>query len=248
MTTPTTPETIVIRGKTFIPDAGSHQPDGKACVMELVSYMAGEKWSDHPKCTSPVIGAFARTFWDRTPKTWQGLLDRAERIAGSATTREVDRARGYLAADRAVRRFAPRWLRRAGLEEDAVALEALAPVTDEASAKTAYNAGAEIRQRAYDRRDAALAKLRRAAGAAGAAWAAWAAGAAGAAEAAGAAGAAEAAWAAGLKGKTYDEMRAWVRQKIKAALADEIEASIDDGFALLDAMLALEAVPASVVA
>ncbi len=45
---------------------GAHEDlnDG-ACVMELVSFMAGEKWSDNPECSCPVLAAFARRINDR---------------------------------------------------------------------------------------------------------------------------------------------------------------------------------------
>src|SRR5439155_18001167 len=121
-----------------------------------VSYLAGERWSDRPKCSSPVIGAFCRSLWDRTPRSWPGLLARMDRIAGSAASRDVERARGYLAADWAVRRFAPRWLRRAGLDDDAATLEALAPVIDAKTAKAAHAAGRDIRKRVWKRRLEAL--------------------------------------------------------------------------------------------
>lgn len=40
---------------------GGHNPrSGKACVMEYVSLMAGEAWSDRPRCTHPVLSALAR--------------------------------------------------------------------------------------------------------------------------------------------------------------------------------------------
>jgi hypothetical protein len=40
---------------------GRHRQMRKgACFMELASYLAGEKWSDHPKCTHPLLGALAR--------------------------------------------------------------------------------------------------------------------------------------------------------------------------------------------
>ena len=38
--------------------SGSHKPPNgefAACVMEAVSYIANEPWSDHPACTCPVI-------------------------------------------------------------------------------------------------------------------------------------------------------------------------------------------------
>ena len=31
-----------------------------ACVMEYASYLAGEKWSDHPACTHPLLAELAR--------------------------------------------------------------------------------------------------------------------------------------------------------------------------------------------
>lgn len=45
---------------------GAHAPtEGKACVMEYVSLLAGEQWSDHPECTHPALAAFARHLNDR---------------------------------------------------------------------------------------------------------------------------------------------------------------------------------------
>src|SRR6266571_4450046 len=89
--------------KLFIPEAGSHSPDGKACVMEMVSWLRGEPWSASPDCADDTIAAFCRAFWDRSPRAWPGLLERIERIAGSTSTVKVRHARGYLAADWAVR-------------------------------------------------------------------------------------------------------------------------------------------------
>jgi hypothetical protein len=42
--------------------AGSHNADqGEACVMEYVSLLAGEEWSDRPECTHPLLAHEART-------------------------------------------------------------------------------------------------------------------------------------------------------------------------------------------
>ncbi|AXT84544.1 hypothetical protein C6I20_04585 [Aeromicrobium sp. A1-2] len=42
--------------------AGSHDADhGEACVMEYVSLLAGEDWSDRPECTHPLLAHEART-------------------------------------------------------------------------------------------------------------------------------------------------------------------------------------------
>lgn len=40
---------------------GKHRnPRKGACFMELASYLAGERWSDHPSCTHPLLAALAR--------------------------------------------------------------------------------------------------------------------------------------------------------------------------------------------
>lgn len=47
----------------FLPllSQGKHRrPRNGACVMEYASYLAGERWSDHPACTHPLLGELAR--------------------------------------------------------------------------------------------------------------------------------------------------------------------------------------------
>lgn len=40
---------------------GKHRsPKSGACFMEYASYLAGERWSDHPSCTNPSLAALAR--------------------------------------------------------------------------------------------------------------------------------------------------------------------------------------------
>ena len=40
-------------------DTGGHdESSGKGCLMEWVAIFAGVRYSDHPSCTSPVLGAF----------------------------------------------------------------------------------------------------------------------------------------------------------------------------------------------
>lgn len=51
---------ILSRGKHRSPRSG-------ACFMELASYLAGERWSDHPRCTHPLLAAVARAVNDGTP-------------------------------------------------------------------------------------------------------------------------------------------------------------------------------------
>lgn len=46
--------------------AGPHaHPRDGACFMEMASLLAGEPWSDHPRCTHPVLAALARAVNDR---------------------------------------------------------------------------------------------------------------------------------------------------------------------------------------
>jgi hypothetical protein len=44
---------VLSRGKHRNPRKGS-------CFMEFASYLAGERWSDHPDCTHPLLAALAR--------------------------------------------------------------------------------------------------------------------------------------------------------------------------------------------
>lgn len=46
---------------------GKHRnPRKGACFMELASFLAGERWSDHPTCTHPLLATVARLVNDHT--------------------------------------------------------------------------------------------------------------------------------------------------------------------------------------
>jgi hypothetical protein len=46
-------------------DRGSHNPNsGQACIMEYVSVLSGENFTDAPKCTHPVLGHLSRRVFD----------------------------------------------------------------------------------------------------------------------------------------------------------------------------------------
>ena len=54
---------------------GKHRnPRRGACFMELASYQAGERWSDHPACTHPLLAALARDVNDYTSDAARGRL------------------------------------------------------------------------------------------------------------------------------------------------------------------------------
>ncbi|HEY6748685.1 MAG TPA: hypothetical protein VI357_23595 [Mycobacteriales bacterium] len=50
---------VLSRGKHRNPRTG-------ACFMELASFLAGERWSDHPACSHPLLAALARDVNDCT--------------------------------------------------------------------------------------------------------------------------------------------------------------------------------------
>jgi hypothetical protein len=57
-----TPDIVPLLGR------GRHRNMRKgACFMELASYLAGEKWSDHPHCTHPLLAELARDVNDVVP-------------------------------------------------------------------------------------------------------------------------------------------------------------------------------------
>ena len=64
---------------------GKHRgPDHGACVMELASMLAGEPFSDRPRCVDPVIAGFLRTYNDGIDESRrQDLYPLASEVVGS---------------------------------------------------------------------------------------------------------------------------------------------------------------------
>ncbi len=91
---------------------GSHKNfEEGACIMELASFIADEPWSDHPKCVSPILGAFLRAWNDALDaETRQRLKPYAERVIGTAGDKAADGRRAWLATDWLVRVCAPAFL------------------------------------------------------------------------------------------------------------------------------------------
>ncbi|PJJ71916.1 hypothetical protein CLV46_1472 [Diaminobutyricimonas aerilata] len=57
--------------------AGRHRLHlGGACFMEYASYLAGERWSDHPRCTDGTLALLARGVNDLVPDEDRGDLVR----------------------------------------------------------------------------------------------------------------------------------------------------------------------------
>jgi hypothetical protein len=64
------------RRAPFVPDGvpvlsrGRHRNARRgACFMEMASFLAGERWSDHPTCTHPVLATLARCVNDMLDDT-----------------------------------------------------------------------------------------------------------------------------------------------------------------------------------
>src|SRR6476619_7287912 len=64
------------RQAPFVPDGvpvlsrgRPRNPRRGACFMEMASFLAGERWSDHPSCTHPVLATLARCVNDMLDDT-----------------------------------------------------------------------------------------------------------------------------------------------------------------------------------
>jgi hypothetical protein len=106
---------------------GKHRdPDHGACVMELASMLAGEPFSDRPRCVDPVIAGFMRTYNDGIDdQRRQDLIPLAAEVVGTRAVAGVqaERARMCLHWAQAhhgeLRRGARRLLRLRPLVPDA---------------------------------------------------------------------------------------------------------------------------------
>jgi len=113
-------------------EPGPHDnPDDGGCVMEIVSALAGEPWSDRPQCVSPVITSFCISWNDALGDEERDRLLKPflTKMIGTRTTPEDEETRAWMACDWLVRTFTPTWLRRAGLDAEAEALVALPELT-----------------------------------------------------------------------------------------------------------------------
>jgi hypothetical protein len=61
------PDFPPIEGGMPVLSAGRHRNSRRgACFMEFASYLAGQRWSDHPSCTHPTLASLARLVNDLT--------------------------------------------------------------------------------------------------------------------------------------------------------------------------------------
>lgn len=80
--------------------SGSHDPgSGEACVMEMVSVLAGEEWTDYPLCTHPMLARAAICVNDSLCDEYRHLLVPAiGRLLGTGTLGNHDRVEAALEA------------------------------------------------------------------------------------------------------------------------------------------------------
>jgi hypothetical protein len=226
---------VLERLEGFTLAKGGHRSfEEGACAMELAAHIAGEEHSDKPRCVSPVIAAFMRSWNDDledAPR--QKLKTLIPLMIGTNTGEAGDEIRAWMATDWLVRVHTPAFLRLAELTEHANRLASLSPLTSSETAEAAQPTIEEARSASAAAwaaasaaaRDAARAAARDAArdAASAAAWAAARAAASAAARAAArdAARAAArdaasaAAWAAG-----YSAAYAAARQKMDAVVTE----------------------------
>lgn len=82
--------------------AGKHRsPRAGGCFMEIAGFLAGERWSDHPKCTDPSLAELARCVNDVMPDEHRSRL--APLIPSVIGTGRRDSAERTLIAARIVR-------------------------------------------------------------------------------------------------------------------------------------------------
>jgi hypothetical protein len=142
-------------------------PNGQACVMQAVAYIAEEPWTDHPECASPIITLFLIRWNDAMNDTDRQMLKPyIPRIVGTRTSSADEDARAWMLTDWLARECAPAWLRLAGLTAHAELLEGLAPIVSSRAALDAQPVLESARKGAAAAGDAAAAAARDAAWAA----------------------------------------------------------------------------------
>jgi len=88
--------------------------DRDMCIMEAVSFFAGEPWSDRPNCACPVVSSFLRAWNDRLPEKQRDRLlvpsVWVPKLINSRQNPDIEAQRTCLLLDWLVRTYAPAWL------------------------------------------------------------------------------------------------------------------------------------------
>jgi len=138
-----------------------------ACIMEAVSYVAGEPFSDHPECASRLLTSFLIGLNDRFDDEARQLLKPyIVRLVGTNTGPEDEERRKWMLRDWLVHEYAPARFRAAGLTAEAEQFEGLVAITGSAEWEQARDTIYAVRDAAWKRRKEAFQRLNAAAAAA----------------------------------------------------------------------------------
>ena len=117
---------------TIFLEKGKHtSPEEGMCLLEAVSYIAGEDFTDRPKCVSPVLAEFGRILNDfLSDDARQQLIPLIPKLIGTLNP-EQDQRDGLRCAHWLAAHWSPTWLDLVPeLESHATALRAIpAPKT-----------------------------------------------------------------------------------------------------------------------
>ena len=143
---------------TITLDHGSHNEFEEGhCSMEVVSWLAGEGFTDAPACASPVLTRYTIRLNDRWgPERRQTLAPYLPRMVGTGND-GLDEERQRIATRYLVTHLLGPWLRLAGMHDDADLLASFValPVAELVLKLR------DIRSRAWKKRDESRAVLRR---------------------------------------------------------------------------------------
>lgn len=134
------------------PGPGSHVPF--MCLMEAISYIAGEPWSDRPRCVSPLLVGYGRMVNDLTdPHTRQKLKALIPSLLGTGRDRHQaqtdDSERTFLLASSMMRRWLPDFLERKAHFKLEQKVRLLPAVVDDRSAAEVRNLLNDMRVEAW---------------------------------------------------------------------------------------------------
>jgi hypothetical protein len=167
-------------GSTVTLAHGGHStPEQGMCAAELVSYVVREPFSDHPKCTSPVVSAFLRSLNDRLDDEKRQLLlpflvecdddgrpvldedgwMRPGPVVGTNTGEADDVTRGWMCVDWLIHEYAPAMFRFAGWTAEAEQFEQMVAIVDWPSWDSVRTTVYEVRERAWATRASAVKRL-----------------------------------------------------------------------------------------
>ncbi len=108
------PETKKIPLEEIILESGFHNYAAHGmCVMEAVSYIAGETFSAHPECCCRAISSFLRCWNDHLTNTDERtrlLRPLIPKVIGTVETDKITNARVWLIGDWMIRECIPAWL------------------------------------------------------------------------------------------------------------------------------------------